>query len=74
MSSSKSPNKTVLPRTRPAGMLNLNKLSPIEVAAVWESLSQAIDTIMQLKNASSLSFEEVYRYAYKLVLAKQVCL
>eukprot|EP01041_Mallomonas_annulata_P007028 gene7028-14297_t len=37
--------------------------------AVWQSLNSAIDEIYK-KNASSLSFEELYRNAYNLIIFK----
>lgn len=37
--------------------------------AVWESLSKAIDEIYN-QNASQLSFEELYRFSYNLVMQK----
>jgi cullin 3 len=40
-----------------------------EAAAVWDVLAGAIDEIYN-RNASQLSFEELYRNAYNLVLHK----
>jgi cullin 3 len=40
-----------------------------QAQGIWESLSKAIDEIHN-KNASALSFEELYRNAYNLVLHK----
>ncbi|KAI5309912.1 Cullin-3 [Ascosphaera atra] len=41
-----------------------------EFDIVWDKLSSALKEI-HTKNASNLSFEELYRSAYKLVLKKQ---
>lgn len=38
----------------------------------WEKLSNAIQEI-QNHNAFKLSFEELYRYAYNMVLFKREC-
>ena len=44
--------------------------SDISITDIWASLSNAIGEIHK-HNASALSFEENYRYAYNLVLHKQ---
>jgi cullin 3 len=44
-----------------------------EAATVWDVLAGAIDEIYN-RNASQLSFEELYRNAYNLVLHKHGCL
>lgn len=44
--------------------------SDIDFETVWEILSKAFGEI-HTKNASALSFEELYRHAYKLVLKKK---
>jgi len=40
------------------------------ISGIWSNLSQAIDQIYR-QNASSLSFEELYRNAYNMVLSKR---
>ena len=42
-----------------------------QAGQIWKSLRRAIDEIHN-KNASVLSFEELYRNAYNLVLHKEV--
>ncbi|GAB7360972.1 hypothetical protein MBLNU230_g0955t1 [Neophaeotheca triangularis] len=44
--------------------------SDVDFESVWQVLSKAFGEI-HTKNASALSFEELYRHAYKLVLKKK---
>ena len=46
-----------------------NHMDTAAAQTIWQALARAIDEIHQ-KNASSLSFEELYRNAYNLVLHK----
>ena len=48
----------------------LNDANNVDINTIWDSLAKAFREI-HTKNASSLSFEELYRNAYKLVLKKQ---
>jgi len=54
--------------TRP--LVPINKMDPILIENTWIELSNAIDQIYQ-KNASHLFYEQLYRIAYNLILAKQ---
>eukprot|EP01035_Chromulina_nebulosa_P018877 gene18877-24669_t len=54
--------------TRP--LVPINKMDPALIENTWIELSKAIDQIYQ-KNASHLFYEQLYRIAYNLILAKQ---
>lgn len=57
-----------------AGTLTPLQLGPnTSIKETWAKLSSAIREI-QNHNASKLSFEEHYRYAYNMVLYKRMCL
>lgn len=64
-SSSANPQK---PKGTASGSLlkQLKGLEPQEATAIWEALKGAIAQI-HARNASQLSFEELYRSAYNLV-------
>lgn len=52
------------------GSFSKTALNEGAIAGIWSNLSQAIDQIYD-RNASSLSFEELYRNAYTMVLNKK---
>lgn len=65
--SPKSP-RIVLIQYHLQGILNTN--NDVDFEEAWKALELALHA-MHTKNAASLSFEQIYRHAYKIVLKKK---